>query len=197
VAYTADKPNIAASSDELRQRIPGWGVDLDPANRPSYPKEIAADTGARWEFPVRQRPRGFRERSTEHKFLTPVFGTAQPLKGISGQIRKHAYTYSEGRLAHWLLLVVGDRVDVLESRIGALFSGRPENVTAETGVLSEFKNRGYRTRFGQHRVDLKHQPLDLVMWAAPYAALAGAVYLLTKPRPPQRRPQRPRLSARG
>jgi hypothetical protein len=197
VAYTADKPKIAASSEELRQRIPGWGIDLDPANRPSYPKEISANTGARWDFPVRQEPRGFRERSTEHKFLTPVFGTAQPLKGISGQIRKHAYTYSEGRLAHWLLLVAGDRVDVLESRIGALFSGRPDNVITETGVLSEFKNRGYRTRFGQHRVDLKHQPIDLVMWAAPYAAIAGAVYMLMKTPAAQRAPMRRRRRARG
>jgi hypothetical protein len=197
VAYTAEKPKIAASSEELRQRIPGWGIDLDPADRPSYPKEIAAKTGARWDFPERQQPRGFRERSTEHKFLTPVFGTAQPLKGISGQIRRYAYTYSEGRLAHWLLLIAGDRVDVLESRISALFRGRPDNVITETGVLSEFKNRGYRTRFGQHRVDLKHQPIDLVMWAAPYLAIAGAIYMLTNTRAPRRRLLRPRLSARG
>jgi hypothetical protein len=197
VAYTAEKPTLTPSSEELRQRIPGWGADLDPADRPSYPKEIAAETGARWDFPVRQQPRGFRERSTEHKFLTPVFGTAQPLKGISGQIRKHAYTYSEGRLAHWLLLVAGDRVDVLESRIGALFSGRPDNVITETGVLSEFKNRAYRTRFGQHRVDLKHQPLDLVMWAAPYLAVAGAIYMLTKTAAPRRTTSRRGVPALG
>jgi len=197
MAYTADKPTPAFSSEELRQRIPGWGADLDPANRPSYPKEIAADTGARWDFPVRQQPHGFRERSTEHKFLTPVFGTAQPLKGIAGQIRKHAYTYSEGRLAHWLLLIAGDRVDVMESRIGALFNGRPDNVINETGVLSEFKRRGYRTRFGQHRVDLKHQSIDLLMWAAPYLALAGAAYMLSKTAGPRHRPLRPGLPARG
>jgi hypothetical protein len=196
VAYTAEKPRIAASSEELRQRIPGWGIDLDPSNRPSYPKEIAANTGAHWDFPVRQRPRGFRERPTEHKFLTPVFGTAQPLKGLSGRIRKQAYTYSEGRLAHWLLLVAGDRVDVLESRLSALVGGRPDNVITETGVLSEFKNRAFRTRFGQHRVDLKHQPIDLVMWAAPYVALAGAIYMLTNTRAPQRGARRPRRSAR-
>jgi hypothetical protein len=187
VAYTADKPSTAPSSEELRQRIPGWGVDLDPANRPSYPKEIAARSGAHWDFPVRQVPRGFRERSTEHKFMTPVFGTAQPLKGLSGRIRKQAYTYSEARLAHWLLLIAGDRVDVLESRISALLSGRPDNVITETGVLSEFKNRAYRTRFGQHRVDAKHQPIDLVMWAAPYLALAGGIYLLTRSPAPRNR----------
>ena len=73
-----------------------------------------------------------------------------------------------------------NRVDVLESRVGALVKGRPDNVIAETGVLSELKNHAYRTRFGQHRTDLKHLSLDLLMWAAPYAAIAGGLYLAGK-----------------
>ena len=180
MAYTREKPRTAPSSEELRRTIPGWGVDLDPADRPSYPKEVAAETGAHWDFPERQVPRGFREKSTEHKFLTPVFGTAQPLRGVSGAIRRYAYTLSEGRTAHWLLLVVGDRVDILESRLAAILSGRPDKPITETGVLSEFKNHAYRTRFGQHRADLKHQPIDLVLWAAPYVAIAGGLFLAAR-----------------
>jgi hypothetical protein len=178
VAYTREKPRNARGSEELRRTIPGWGVDLNPTDRPSYPKEIQAETGAHWDFPERQRPHGPREKSTEHKFLTPVFGTAQPLRGLSGMIRRYAYTYSEGQTAHWLLLIAGDRVDVLESRIEALLSGRPDNPIAETGVLRELKGGAFRTRFGQHRADLKHQPMDLVLWAAPYAAIAAGVYLV-------------------
>ena len=177
MAYTREKPRNARSSDELRQSIPGWGVDLSPTDRPSFPKEIVADTGAHWDFPERQPELMPREKSTEHKFLTPVFGTMQPLKGLSGVIRRYAYTFSEGQTAHWLLLLAGDRVDVIESRIGAAVRGRPDNVIAETGVLSELKNQAYRTRFGQHRADLTHQPLDLVMWAAPYAAIGAGIYL--------------------
>ena len=180
MAYTREKPRTAPSSDELRRSIPGWGVDLNPADRPSYPKEVSADTGAHWEFPERQQPRGFREKSTEHKFLTPVFGTAQPLRGLSGAIRRYAYTFSEGRLAHWMLLIAGDRIDVAESRLSAALGGRPDNPITETGVLSEFKHGAYRTRFGQHRADLKHQPLDLLLWALPYAAIAGAAYMTAK-----------------
>jgi hypothetical protein len=176
MAYTREKPRTAPSSDELRRTITGWGVDLDPADRPSYPKEQFSETGARWDFPERQRQRANREKSTEHKFLTPVFGTAQPLRGLSGAIRRYAYTFSEGQTAHWLLLIAGDRVDVLESRLEALAAGRPDNPITETGVLREFKNRAYRTRFGQHRADLIHQPLDLVLWAAPYLAMAAGVY---------------------
>jgi hypothetical protein len=180
MGYTAEKPKIARDTDELRRTIPGWGVDLDPADRPSYPKEKMEPTGAHWDFPERQPERFPREKSTEHKFLTPVFGTAQPLRGVSGAIRRWAYTYSEGRLAHWLLLIAGDRVDVLESRFRALGRLHPDNPITETGVLREFKNSAYRTRFGQHRADLKHLPIDWVMWAAPYAAIGAGIYLGAK-----------------
>ena len=180
MAYTREKPRNARSTDELRSSIAGWGADLDPADRPSFPKEVMQDTGAHWDFPERQQPRGFREKSTEHKFLTPVFGTAQPLRGLSGVIRRYAYTFSEGRTAHWLLLIAGDRVDVLESRITALLQGTPDNPITETGVLREFKGHAYRTRFGQHRADLKHLPIDAVLWAAPYAVVGFGVYLAAK-----------------
>ncbi len=180
MAYTREKPRLVPDSEELRRTIRGWGADLDPANRPSVPQEQFLETGAHWNFPERQPERQPREKSTEHKFLTPVFGTAQPLRGISGAIRRYAYTFSEGRTAHWLLLIAGDRVDVLESRLEALLSGRPDNPITETGVLSEVRNHAYRTRFGQHRADLTHQPIDLLLWAAPYMALAGGVFLAAR-----------------
>ena len=104
--YTARKPALPESADELRTRIPGWGADLDPADRPSYPKERFApeETGAHWDLPESQPDPGNRERSLEHLRLTPVFGTAQPLHGVSGAIRRFAYArYSEARAAHWLL----------------------------------------------------------------------------------------------
>lgn len=161
--YTAEKPRLAPSSDELRNRIPGWGVDLDPKDRPAVPKEDFRpnDTGAHWDFPERQVERYPRERSTEHKFLTPVFGTVCPPKGISGVIRRYAYTFSEGRLAHWMLLAGADRVDVIEHRVQGLLHGNPDNVIEESGVMSEFKRHGLRSRLGRQRADLKHQPLDL------------------------------------
>jgi hypothetical protein len=180
VPYTREKPCVAPRRDELQRTVPGWGVDLDPADRPSYPKEKFEDTGAHWDFPERQPELQPREKSTEHKFLTPVFGTAQPLRGLSGAIRRYAYTFSEGHTRHWLLLMAGDRVDVLESRIEALRQGRPDNPVTETGVLRELKGGAYRTRFGQHRADLTHQPIDLLLWATPYIAIGSAVYMLAK-----------------
>ena len=176
MAYTREKPR-PVDTEALRQRIPGWGVDLDPAVRPSGQKERSEETGAHWDFPERQPELRPRERSTEHKFLTPVFGTAQPLKGLSGIIRRYAYTFSEGQTAHWLLLLAGDRVDVVESRLTAIAAGRPDNPITESGVLRELKGGAFRTRFGQHRADLKHQPIDMLLWAAPYVAIGVGVYL--------------------
>jgi hypothetical protein len=76
--------------------------------------------------------------------------------------------------------MAGDRVDVLESRVAAVLGGHPDNPITETGVLAEFRDRAYRTRFGQHRADLKHQPIDLLMWAAPYVAIGGGLYMLAQ-----------------
>ena len=102
-----------------------------------------------------------------------MFGTAQPLRGMSGAIRRYAYTFSEGRTAHWLLLIVGDRVDVLESRVEALLKGSPTTRSPRPACSPSSSTRAFRTRFGQHRADLKHQPIDLLLWAAPYLAIAG------------------------
>jgi hypothetical protein len=175
--YTPDKPKLAESSDELRARIPGWGADLDPKDRPSVPKEVydPAATGAHWEFPERQPELWPRERSIEHKFLTPVFGTSCPPKGLSGAIRRFAYArYSEGRAAHWLLLLGADRVDAVESAARSMLTLHPDNPITQTGVLSEFTHHPIRSRFGRKRTDLAHQPLDPFLVAAPWVA-AGLI----------------------
>jgi hypothetical protein len=174
-AYLRDKRTTPPSREELRARIPGWGADLDPADRPSYPKlQYPADTGAHWDFPERQPGSEGREHSIEHAFVTPVFGTAQPLHGLSGAIRRYAYArFSEGRLAHWLLLIVGDRVEAWGSTLRSFASGRP--VPPATGLETEFTRGGLRSRRG--RSDVRHQLLDPVVVAGPWVAGAGAAVL--------------------
>ncbi|MFB9653792.1 hypothetical protein [Pseudarthrobacter oxydans] len=157
----------------MRARIPGWGSDLDPADRPSYPREQPGiETGAHWDFPERQPEKWPRERSVEHAFVTPVFGTSAPPKGTSGAIRKYAYKYSEGRAAHWLLLLAADRVDAWEHHVRSFATLRPDNPITETGVLSEFSRHGVASRFGKKRADLSHQWIDPIIAGAPWA-LAG------------------------
>ena len=180
MTYTADKPPLAESTDELSARIPGWGADLDPKDRPSVPRERfdLNLSGAHWEFPERQEEKWPRERSIEHKFLTPVFGTSCPPKGLSGVMRKYAYSaFSEARAAHWLILIVADRVDALEAHLASFLTTRPDNPITETGVTSEVSHGGLSSRLGQKRADLSHQPLDPLIVAAPWVLAGGAAYV--------------------
>ena len=168
--YTAS-PDTGAPSDELRARIPGWGVDLDPADRPSVPRERLdlEPTGAHWTVPERQPELVPRERSVEHGVLPPVFGTAQPLRGASGAIRRASYArYSEGRAAHWLLLMLADRVDVVESAGRSLLSTRPDLPMIGTGLRSELIHHGLRERRDSTRADRRHHAMDPLVVAGPW-----------------------------
>jgi len=181
MAYTAEKPPLAESSEQLRARIPGWGVDLDPKDRPSVPRERFDPTGAHWEFPERQPEKLPRERSVEHAFLTPVFGTSCPPKGLSGVLRKVAYArYSEGRAAHWLILLAADRVDAVESHLRSFASLHPDNPITQTGVLSEFSRHGFSSRIGRKRTDVGHHALDPLLVAGPWVLAGAVVYLAGK-----------------
>lgn len=177
IAYVPDVPWMRETPEQLRARIPGWGVDLDPADRPSHPKlQYAPErTGAHWRFPERQPGGEGRERSVEHAFVTPVFGTAQPLHGASGAVRRLAYRrFSEARLAHWLLLMAGDRIDAWGSHVRSLASPHPDNPITQTGVRAELTARGTVRR---GRSDRRHHLLDPVIVAGPWVAVAGAAVL--------------------
>src|SRR3954471_5336924 len=183
MAYRAEKPALAESRDQLRERIPGWGVDLDPKDRPAFPRERfdPGASGAHWDFPERQEEKQPRERSMEHAFLTPVFGTSAPLRGLSGVVRKLAYArYSEGRAAHWLLLLGADRVDAVESHLRSFATLRPDNPITETGVLSELSRHGVTSRVGRRRADLNHQVLDPAIVAGPWLVAGFLGYAVLK-----------------
>ena len=179
MTYTSDKPPPPETSEQLRARIPGWGADLDPKDRPSVPKLLyrPESTGARWDFPERQPETWPHERSIEHEFLTPVFGTSCPPKGLSGLMRRAAYArYSEARAAHWLLLLAADRVDAWESHLRSFGTLRPDNPVTQTGVRSEFSHHGIGSRVGVKRADLAHQPLDPVIVAGPWLVAGAAAF---------------------
>ena len=175
MAYVAEKPAPRFTPEELRARIPGWGADLDPKDRPSVPREQRLETGAHWDFPERQPELEPRERSIEHAMLTPVFGTTAPLKGLSGVLRRVAYArFSEGRAAHWLILLGADRVDAIESHLVSFVSTRPDNPITQTGILSEGRRHGFSSRYGKKRVDTRHTWMDPIIVAGPWV-LAGVV----------------------
>lgn len=124
-----------------RKNIPGWGSDLDVKMRPGYPmwKRPSDGTGAHWLQPVNQVPEVPVFHSVERPELTPVFGTASPPRGLSGVLRRLAFKYSEGSWAHWMTLILADRIDVVEGVIDDLFHGHVPDVYKEMGGRAEMK----------------------------------------------------------
>jgi hypothetical protein len=122
--------------------INGWGADLDPAVRPAYPMERTPPRfiNVHWDRLEHQENRGVRVfHSTERPGLTPVYGTAQPPTGLSGLIRAAAFRQSENDLRHWLMLLLADRVNVVEGVIEDLTHGHVPNIFREMGGPAEWK----------------------------------------------------------
>lgn len=95
----------------------GYGVDAGAAARPGVPREGPTPPGepVRSELPEPQRGAALLSRSGI-RTPTAVFGTAAPAHGLSGVVRRAAYRVPEHRAARWALLLLADRVDVLEAR---------------------------------------------------------------------------------
>jgi hypothetical protein len=53
-----------------------------------------------------------------NKTFPPVFGTAVPPKGLSGLVRKAAYHWPDHYMRHWTMLLLSDRIDSWEHRLG-------------------------------------------------------------------------------
>jgi hypothetical protein len=101
---------------------PVAGADLSRSERPGVPMEHEARplTPTAPEHIEHMRPRRGVTHRSALRSMTPVFGTAQPLHGLSGVLRRIAYATPETRAKHWMMLLVADRVNVLEYRIARL-----------------------------------------------------------------------------
>ncbi len=95
----------------------GRAVDESPDRRPGVPMEYDpphAIGAAHWTEPARQPDPGWVLKRKGLDQLTPVFGTAVPPRGLSGALRRAAYRIADHENAHWMLLLLADRVDALE-----------------------------------------------------------------------------------
>ena len=133
----------AARGRELAARfahIKGWGVDINPKNDPTYPmKDPRTDVeqqGYTWERPVQQVQTVEILHSNERPDISAVFGTAAPPSGLSGTLRRYAFTHSESRLMHWIPLVLADRVNVIEGLLDDVMQGTLPNIAKEKGLTS-------------------------------------------------------------
>ncbi|GAB3812157.1 hypothetical protein [Pontibacter rugosus] len=122
--------------------IKGWGIDADPKNDPTYPMRNRSKDdhgGYNWDRPTQQPVNIEVLHSNERPNVTAVFGTSKPPSGLSGMIRRKAFQYGEGSFAHWLPLVLADRVDEVEGIIDDIKKGQFPNIFAEKGMNAQWK----------------------------------------------------------
>ncbi len=100
-------------------RPPWWGVDRDRARRPGVPMMRAPQPWPHTRFPParQQGEPSAPMHGRPNKTMPPVFGTAVPLHGLSGAVRRLAYRYPDHAPAHWVLKMLGDRVDSWSLRV--------------------------------------------------------------------------------
>jgi Collagen triple helix repeat (20 copies) len=124
-----------------RDSIPGWGADLDRKMRPGVPMERMPPRMTDMpDTPLAQQPETVEVlHSIERPTITPIFGTSSPPSGVSGMIRRAAYKTSENDLRHWLLLLLADRVNVVEGLGQDLARGKIPNVFSEMGIATEWR----------------------------------------------------------
>ncbi len=116
--------------------MPWSAPDATGASRPGVPRihRPSPDPGAHWDRPQQQRGARLLARSGLSE-ATPVFGTGQPAHGLSGRIRRAAYRIPEHRPGRWALLLLGDRVDVLEHRLARSWWILPAAVALALGYV--------------------------------------------------------------
>jgi hypothetical protein len=138
--FEVDKDRAKANSP--KDHIPGWGIDADPEDKPNYPMKHY--NGADYERLNYERPPQQPEsvevlKSIERPTITRVFGASTPPSGLSGQIRRFAFKYSESTYAHWVPLVLADRINVVEGIVSDLKKGIVPNLFVEKGWNAEWK----------------------------------------------------------
>jgi len=134
--------DVDRSIAEGPKDIPGWGIDANPENDPTYPmKERNGADYLRFNYdkPKQQTPDVEVLHSIERPGISRVFGTSTPPSGLSGMIRRYAFKYSESTYLHWVPLVVADRINVVEGIIDDLAHGHVPNIFEEKGWKAEWK----------------------------------------------------------
>jgi hypothetical protein len=131
------------TSNSDYRNIPGWGMDADPKNEPTYPmKNYTGDDHNRINYErSEQQPVEVEVlMSNERPAMTRVFGDSVPPSGISGVIRRYAFRHSEDRIRHWIPLILADRINMIEGVIEDLGTGHIPNIASERGWKVEWKH---------------------------------------------------------
>jgi len=162
------QPQVRANRPTREQlsHIKGWGADLERENRPAVPMERTPPcyTPADIAEPSPQPQNVEVLVSTERPGITQLFGTVQPPSGVTGMIRRAAFSMTENDIRRWLLLLAADRVQVVEGVVDDLAHGHVPNILGEMGIKSEWQ----------------HNKAGLAKKVAIAGAIGAAAYFLLK-----------------
>jgi hypothetical protein len=139
---TVEAENDRRIANSPKDHIPGWGIDADPENDPTYPmKHWNGADHQRFNYPKPpQQPINVEILQTiERPGVSRVFGTSSPPSGLSGMIRRWAFQWNESTYLHWVPLVLADRINVVEGYIDDFKKGIVPNPFAERGWQAEWK----------------------------------------------------------
>jgi hypothetical protein len=124
-------------------QVKGWGIDADPENDPTYPmknRNNGEHAGYSWVRPTQQPETVEVLHSIERPHVTSAFGTSTPPAGLSGALRRLAFRSSESTFAHWLPLMLADRIGQVEGVVEDLAHGHIPNIPSELGWPAEWKH---------------------------------------------------------
>jgi hypothetical protein len=140
------EPRVVDSVHQLAKKmshIKGWAIDANSKNDPTYPIRLRFEgdrAGHYWSRPAQQINAEGILQSNEHPHLTSVFGTSAPAANLSGAIRRYAFRFSEGRYRHWLLLLLADRINMVEGLVHDMVHGHVPHCLDERGFNAELKH---------------------------------------------------------
>lgn len=160
--------NRSTSVAVAKPDIPGWGSDLDRGKRPAFAMEVEPQDQDHDHGEPQQQRRDIEVLvSNERPGITPLFGTGPEPAGISGAIRRFAFKFTENDIRHFMLLLLADRINVVEGIGDDLSKGHVPNVLAEMGIKAEWE----------------HNRAGLVRKVAIAGAVTGlAIYLMKRRR---------------
>lgn len=95
---------------------PNEAADQNPLDRPGVPREFDPPqplASAHW---IRPEPQQSEPQPLVGvgRQLTPVYSVANPPRGLSGAVRRLAYRVPDYSPRRWALLILSDKIDVLE-----------------------------------------------------------------------------------
>jgi len=143
IAEFQDRVIANQNMTERTPTIPGWGIDADPENDPTYPMKHwngADHERLNYEKAPQQQVDMEILHSIERPGITRVFGTSTPPTGLSGAIRRYAYKFSEATATHWMGLILADRVNAIEGKLDDFANGIVPNPWLERGWRAEWKH---------------------------------------------------------